>query len=745
MARCELCPTGRAIMMRPKTRQKLCQACFIAVFEAEIHATITQHALFQRGERLAIGASGGKDSTVLASVLSTLNARHDYGLELVLVSIDEGIAGYRDASLQAVRRHAARYGMPLRIVAYADLYGWTMDEVVRERQVDGAGAAGRRAGGGGGGGGGPCTYCGVFRRQALDRAAQALGITHVVTGHNADDMAETVVMNLLRGDLARLGRATSIVTASTGSAHKRSKPLKYAYEKEIVLYAHHKKLDYFSTECLYAPDAFRGSARTLIKDMERIRPEAILDVVRSGEAMAELVPREVAEEAEAEVDAGTSGCGHSSSSTATTEAEMRAVESRLKMKTEEEDREEEDEDEDEGRAVEITSRAKKVVAAPDTDTAVPLMRKTPTCSGGQRHNRTGGGGGGGRCAGGCTGAGVGVGTPAVLDAPHHRMAHAKKSARPSKVKSPQMGQCVRCGYLSSQAVCKACVLLEGLNRGRAKMRVEVAVEPAEPPKQASGAGRKTAPAPFPQAKAGEKRKMVKNPLIEKRPKNFGIGQDIQPKRNLSRMVKWPEYIRLQRQKKILHLRLKVPPAIAQFQNVMDRNLATQTFKLLNKYRPETKAEKKERLLREATAVSEGKKKEDVSKKPYTVKFGLNHVVGLIENKKASLVLIPNDVDPIELVVFLPALCRKMGVPYAIVKGKARLGTVVHQKTAAALVLTEVRTEDKSDLAKLVTAVKEGYLDKYEETKRHWGGGIMGAKANARREKQRKALESTIKI
>jgi large subunit ribosomal protein L7Ae len=170
-------------------------------------------------------------------------------------------------------------------------------------------------------------------------------------------------------------------------------------------------------------------------------------------------------------------------------------------------------------------------------------------------------------------------------------------------------------------------------------------------------------------------------LIEKRPRNYGIGQDIQPRRNLSRFVKWPEYVRLQRQKKVLNLRLKVPPAINQFSNTLDRNLAAQTFKLLNKYRPESKAEKKERLLKEATAVADGGKKEDVSKKPYTVKYGLNHVVGLVENKKASLVLIAHDVDPIELVVFLPALCRKMGVPYAIVKGKARLGTVVHKKVS----------------------------------------------------------------
>ncbi|KAF1998304.1 L30e-like protein [Amniculicola lignicola CBS 123094] len=257
-------------------------------------------------------------------------------------------------------------------------------------------------------------------------------------------------------------------------------------------------------------------------------------------------------------------------------------------------------------------------------------------------------------------------------------------------------------------------------------------------------GKKAAPAPFPQSKPGAK-KAAKNPLLEKRPRNYGIGQDIQPSRNLSRMVRWPKYVQLQRQKKILNLRLKVPPSIAQFQHVLDRNTATQAFKLLNNYRPETKTEKKERLTKEATAIADGKKKEDVSKKPYVVKQGLNHVVGLIENKKASLVLIANDVDPIELVVFLPALCKKMGVPFAIVKGKARLGTVVHNKTAAVLAFTEVRPEHKSELSKLVSAIKDGYVEKHTEAMRHWGGGIMGAKANARMDKRRKAIESAIKI
>ncbi|KAK3054133.1 60S ribosomal protein L8 [Extremus antarcticus] len=258
-------------------------------------------------------------------------------------------------------------------------------------------------------------------------------------------------------------------------------------------------------------------------------------------------------------------------------------------------------------------------------------------------------------------------------------------------------------------------------------------------------GKKAAPAPFPATKAGVSKKQAKNPLIERRPRNFGIGNDIQPKRNLSRMVRWPEYVRLQRQRKILNMRLKVPPAIAQFAQTLDRNTAAQVFKFLNKYRPETKADKKERLHQEATGVAEGKKKEDISKKPYTVKYGLNHVVALIEAKKTALVLIPNDVDPIELVIFLPALCRKMGVPYAIIKGKARLGTVVHKKTAAALAITEVRAEDKSELSKLVSAVKEGFMDKSEESRRHWGGGIMGAKAQARDRKAKERSDREIKI
>ena len=397
---CAICKTERALIKRPKNHAKLCKSCFITIFEDEVHHTITSSKLFYPGERVAIGASGGKDSTVLASVLKTLNERHNYGLDLVLLSIDEGIKGYRDDSLETVKRNAVQYEMPLKVVGYDELYGWTMDQVVE--------TIGKK---------GNCTYCGVFRRQALDRGAKMLDIKHVVTGHNADDVAETILMNLLRGDLSRLSRSTSIVTGDSKSDVKRSKPLKYAYEKEIVLYAHHKKLDYFSTECIYSPEAFRGSARSLIKQLERVRPSAILDLVRSGEDVARLVPGESPSSCGCKgkkttpvvaVEDDIGGCG--STNGRTPGNEMAAMEKQLR-----------ENEASEGLEIDVTK-----VMSQKKDAATDKQRELP-------------------------------------------VRNANKNSKP--ITRQVLGNCKRCGYMSSQDICQACMLLEGLNKNRPQIQI----------------------------------------------------------------------------------------------------------------------------------------------------------------------------------------------------------------------------------------------------------------------------------
>merc|ERR1712132_201 len=207
--------------------------------------------------------------------------------------------------------------------------------------------------------------------------------------------------------------------------------------------------------------------------------------------------------------------------------------------------------------------------------------------------------------------------------------------------------------------------------------------------------------------------------VEKKPRTFSIGGDIlPPKRNLTRFVKWPKYVRLQRSKMTLLKRIKIPPAINQFSNTFDQRQASQVFRLLNNLKPETKTEKKERLAEQAEKVAAGGKA--AAKKPVAVKMGINHVTTLIEEKKAKLVVIAHDVDPIEVVVWLPALCKARNVPYCIVKSKARLGAVVGMKTATCLAITDVKPENKGDLASVIQMAEANFNDVHDDAMRKWG-------------------------
>jgi cytoplasmic tRNA 2-thiolation protein 1 len=241
---------------------------------------------------------------------------------------------------------------------------------------------------------------------------------------------------VLRGDLPRLSRTTSIITSTPSASAdpasntniKRSKPLKYAYEKEIVLYAHHKNLDYFSTECIYSPEAFRGSARALIKNLERVRPSAILDVVRSGEDMAKLVP------------GSDEGCGGAcSSNVPAAEEEEGGCGSAQGRSTG-----------GEMASVEVQLRQNEAAADGNLETEITTKNLNDS---GKQHGRQDSG--------------------AV---PLTSGKKAKKGITPKKTSKQVMGQCKKCGYLSSQEVCKACVLLEGLNKARPKNKIEVGYE-----------------------------------------------------------------------------------------------------------------------------------------------------------------------------------------------------------------------------------------------------------------------------
>lgn len=229
-------------------------------------------------------------------------------------------------------------------------------------------------------------------------------------------------------------------------------------------------------------------------------------------------------------------------------------------------------------------------------------------------------------------------------------------------------------------------------------------------------------APLAVGTSTQPQQVKKSSLFEKRPRNYRIGGNIQPKRNLTRFTKWPQYIRLQRQKRIMLQRLKVPPSIAQFQSTVDKNQMAAICRLAKKIAPETAAQKKQRVKEMA-----GKKVDTDNKGLPVIKFGINHVTDLVEQKKAKLVLIAHDVDPIELVVWLPALCRKKNVAFCVVKSKARLGQLVGKKTASCCAIVNTHKEDQKELETLVESCTNAFNNN-RELSRHWGGGLFGMKS-----------------
>jgi len=226
-----------------------------------------------------------------------------------------------------------------------------------------------------------------------------------------------------------------------------------------------------------------------------------------------------------------------------------------------------------------------------------------------------------------------------------------------------------------------------------------------------------------------------------RPKDFGVGRDTPYKRDISRFMRWPEFVTTQRKKRVLERRLKVPAALNQFRQTLDRSTRTNLLKLLAKYKPETKKARKDRIEAAAAAKKADPKKAVATKAPISLTTGLQEVTRAVEKGTARLVVIASNVDPIELVLWLPTLCRAQKVPYAIVKDKARLGEITGFKTTAVVALKSVHAEDESELASLVKSVKARFSSRADVLKKKTGGLQMSLRSAARLRKHGRVVSS----
>ncbi|SNR35927.1 tRNA 2-thiolation protein NcsA [Halorubrum vacuolatum] len=230
-------------------------------------------------DRWVIGLSGGKDSVALTHILDDVFGK-DPRVEMLALTIHEGIDGYRDASLDACVDLAADLSIRHEVVTYEEEFDVRMDDVAREDPENMA----------------PCAYCGVFRRDVLERYAESFDADKLLTGHNLDDEAQTALMNILEGDVkqvakhfdASLGPFDERDGAGTDAFVPRAKPLRDVPEKEVALYCHVRDLPVHMAECPHAAEAYRGEIQSLIHDLEENHPGTRHSIMAGYEELSAL-------------------------------------------------------------------------------------------------------------------------------------------------------------------------------------------------------------------------------------------------------------------------------------------------------------------------------------------------------------------------------------------------------------------------------------------------------------------------
>ncbi len=250
---CSKCHDRPSVYHRPYSGERLCPSCFKASLRERVQGVINRFDMLDHNSRVAVGVSGGKDSLTLLHILKEIED-DTHGSELIAVTVDEGITGYRDEALGIVERSCKSMDVEWRLVSFRDLFGSTMDEIAKRDRSLGA-----------------CSFCGVLRRRALNEAAKQVDADRLATGHTLDDMAQSALLNLLRGDIGKMASLNPGGYTSPGFI-RRIKPLCEVPERETTLYAYMQGFELQSTACPYAGEAMRGDARTFLADMEARRP-----------------------------------------------------------------------------------------------------------------------------------------------------------------------------------------------------------------------------------------------------------------------------------------------------------------------------------------------------------------------------------------------------------------------------------------------------------------------------------------
>ena len=264
MPACDHCGAAAEVELE-YSRQSLCGTCFTRVFERRVWKANQQYKMLKRGETVVVGVSGGKDSSALLYILDKMAKQ--IGFTIIPVLVDEGIHGYRTKAIAKAEELCEKLGLKLERVSYKGEFGKTMDEVIEARN---SGKISGKA----------CSFCGVFRKKSLNDAALRFNASKLAVGHNADDIVQTFLMNLLRAEPQRNARF-GIVDEEQDGFVPRIKPLVYNTEKETALYCIVNDLPFYLGACPYSIEAFRGEVKDFLNETEEKYPGIKFNLLHS--------------------------------------------------------------------------------------------------------------------------------------------------------------------------------------------------------------------------------------------------------------------------------------------------------------------------------------------------------------------------------------------------------------------------------------------------------------------------------
>jgi len=247
-----------AVVFRPYSGESLCEDCFCLSIEDKVRRAISKWKMLQPEDRIAVAHSGGKDSTVLLTILVKMQRRFPQS-EIIAVTLDEGIPGDSGNRMALITRTTRRLGVKHVVSSFRELFSVTLEELaIRARELDSPLS--------------PCAYCSVLRRRGLNIMARRIGADKLALGHNLDDEVQSMLMNLLRGDLHRLSRFTPHQRGDHRLLVPRIKPLYHIPEQEIALYTQYQGLPYYQDPCPYREQSLRSEVRRWLNNFEKHHP-----------------------------------------------------------------------------------------------------------------------------------------------------------------------------------------------------------------------------------------------------------------------------------------------------------------------------------------------------------------------------------------------------------------------------------------------------------------------------------------